>query len=310
MVLAALTLCACSGVVNAVPPDIELEESVSIRIPEWLRVDGIAAEPGGLVLAWSWTDHHVSLIGTETGISLESQGLGRPIGAAFVSLSHHTGAETDAPHTLVEVIDGTGAIQRFALDGSALTLRRSIGVRDAVAAVRTSHGWITVVPDSVLDSSYHLLLLPGSYDGARVVHTFSVPGTERGTVLRLTDWEDYVIVASTRYPFTAFAFDPSEGRAVVGFDPGPILHGRDRYASWVAMPILLLPPWFIQTFADLKSDERALVVYNSDGGFARMSLMQAPLALVAHEPLTRTVIAMRRAGDPEVVKYRWSFTAR
>lgn len=72
----------------------------------------------------------------------------------------------------------------------------------------------------------------------------------------------------------------------------------------VGLPVVPIEGGFLQTFADLRSDERLLAVYDRTGSTRRTSRLTAPFGIVATAPHERLVLATARPGQPKVILYR------
>jgi len=59
----------------------------------------------------------------------------------------------------------------------------------------------------------------------------------------------------------------------------------------------------VQTLSDLRSDHRALVLFDRRGCRLRTTLLEAPIAFVGASIAQDTIFAIRHTGGPELVTY-------
>jgi hypothetical protein len=83
---------------------------------------------------------------------------------------------------------------------------------------------------------------------------------------------------------------------------------NDSTAFWVALTPVSLNDGFLQTFADLRSDRRILVRYDSEFRLAAHVVADVPLAFMTSIPNKRLLLVARNTGDLELVTYEWSWT--
>lgn len=70
--------------------------------------------------------------------------------------------------------------------------------------------------------------------------------------------------------------------------------------------MLSLDRGWIQTLADLRSDRRVIVVFDSTGAEVRRLEMDAPFGFVASSRDPQEVVALRALGKAELIFYRWT----
>jgi hypothetical protein len=61
-------------------------------------------------------------------------------------------------------------------------------------------------------------------------------------------------------------------------------------------------------FADPRSDLRVIAIFDDDGRLIRTRAFSVPFGVLATDPHTRTLIALRRLNGLELVVYAWRWT--
>ncbi|WP_420636773.1 hypothetical protein [Candidatus Palauibacter sp.] len=110
----------------------------------------------------------------------------------------------------------------------------------------------------------------------------AVSGTPRG-----------VIVSSRSFPFGWSAATGDGGPAASGRIPP----GNEAYYSsdpWVGTGVFALDSGFVQVLADLASDRRHLVIYDSSGAFRRRRVIDVPFGILDTTPDRGQLLALRR----------------
>lgn len=79
----------------------------------------------------------------------------------------------------------------------------------------------------------------------------------------------------------------------------------DTVAQWRALPAVALDCGWVLTLSDLQSDRRLLLRYDTAGGLAKVTPLDAPFGVMAGRPAEGTLLAARRAGELELVWYQW-----
>lgn len=120
--------------------------------------------------------------------------------------------------------------------------------------------------------------------------------------------------------FLARTSRPHGTEIVAGEDAGHVLRPKEGLIdsltiatrgrspdNWVALPMLDVGRAFVQSFADLSSDWRVVVVYDRDGSPARSQIYRVPIGLVASDGDRETLLSVLRLNRPEIVRYRWGW---
>lgn len=167
--------------------------------------------------------------------------------------------------------------------------------------MRTEHGWLVGGVDTA--GSYRVQPLGG--EPWWIIR----PDTVRGGVLppyRLAPATAGVLLTEAEPPFRTW---PVSAESVgAGFVPsGANYPRREGVQQWVSGPVVDLGEAMVQTLADLASDRRVMVVYDSRGREVSKTVIDVPMALVGITRDRRHVVAVRNLGEAEVVLYRWSW---
>lgn len=175
-----------------------------------------------------------------------------------------------------------------------------------IAAASNVHGWVFLhrVADTLIrvDAT--------KYSGTSlwsVVLPFWISRPTDSAAAFLFASGTHTIVGSPYYPFPWMALDTS----------GKIQFTTDAYGdlravrwqssaspnSWRSLSVLRLGSEYIQTLADLNSDERIFVSYALDGRALRERRLIAPMAFVASCREQSCLLALRRTDSLEMVWY-------
>lgn len=114
-----------------------------------------------------------------------------------------------------------------------------------------------------------------------------------------------IIVSSRHFPF-AWSAGGGSDRAVAGRIPA----GNETYYAsdpWVGTGVFALDSGFVQVLADLASDRRHLVIYDSSGAFQRRRVIDVPFGILDTAPNRRQLLALRRTDRVEILTYEWTW---
>lgn len=73
---------------------------------------------------------------------------------------------------------------------------------------------------------------------------------------------------------------------------------------WVSLPAVAIGDGYLQTLADVKSDERRLIFTDGSTGDWIARVVNAPMGFLASDPAEAIAIAIRRIDVQEVVVYQ------
>jgi len=119
-----------------------------------------------------------------------------------------------------------------------------------------------------------------------------------------------VLIGEARFPFRVFYKAP-------GVDPVALLEPSRTYTrserrhlqGWIALQPVHLDRGYLQVLADPTSDERRFELYDEIGTKLRESQLEVAMGMLDADTVTRTILALRDAGFPELVIYRWRWRA-
>lgn len=301
--LTVLSVAACTP--ESQWPTLGLEELKTLPLPDGYVPRGIAVADDGAMLVWG--------LGQSSLLYFDPSGRSRPI---------ETGSNVDITAasfigaTTVEFLAETGRrIGQLSINGDLLGERflgSWVDSSSVVAATSTRDGWFVLIrsragdllvareSDSTLSGVLHRVNrrdysqhLPDSM--AQLAGHIAV--TPHGLILTLSwpPFESFVLdlagsrLTTLRPQFTAYRIDTTHSASAI-----------------VALPALALDRGFVQTFADLRSDRRDLVLFDENGNEVRRTSVDAPIGFVARAP-SNVLVAVRQAGVTEVVLYRWTW---
>jgi hypothetical protein len=115
-----------------------------------------------------------------------------------------------------------------------------------------------------------------------------------------------IIVSSRHFPFAWSTAADSGARPVTGRVPA----GNEPYYGndpWIGTGVFALDSGFVQVLADLASDRRHLVIYDSSGVFRRRRAIDVPFGILDTAPDRRQLLALRRTDRVEILTYEWTW---
>jgi hypothetical protein len=275
---------------------ITLERLRSVELDEGAQVRGAAFGPGDSIVYW--TAREVFTLGPELERPRRrcSPFQSRPMAAAFGSSSRD-----------VEVIDSAGRL--IVSDGSACR-RMSLDTGGRLlSAARSTNGWVGLVRPSAASPPIVIDLARVRSRRIEPLWPPLKPGDEDW--LFVTPSDKGVVVGMGRPPFwwsRINAADSPEliaaGRTVSEPLYPVALAAADADPAWASKTVLTTKYGFLQTLADLKSEARVLVRYDSTGRVVSTSRISAPLGLVASSPNSDLVLGFASLKRPTLILYR------
>ena len=290
-----------------------LTESGRHVLPAHVVVRGGALSPrGDASLFWSRDTVWIATTRHDEVRAVCPERVRAPLGAAFVS----TPAAGRAP--AIEIIDGgveseeEPRLIRFA-DGQCRATAWS-GPDPSLPIARDASGWVVVAGTG-----------PGARNGTATTRVSLVRGggTPFATPFSTSDfdvpitWSDSaaisvsggphgIIVSSRQFPFAwSTAADGGDHPAV-----GRVPAGNESYYGsnpWIGTGVFALDSGFVQVLADLASDRRDLVFYDSSGTFKRRRVIDVPFGILDTAPDRRQLLALRRTDRVEILTYDWTW---
>lgn len=119
-----------------------------------------------------------------------------------------------------------------------------------------------------------------------------------------------LLLAEAAFPFRILRYVSGHYLSVVT-DPGGLFTGAERSAlqAWTALPAVRLDQAYLQVLADPRSDERRLMLFSDTGRLVQSTIVEVAMGVLDADPRTRTVLAIRNVGVPELVIYTWRWRA-
>ena len=118
-----------------------------------------------------------------------------------------------------------------------------------------------------------------------------------------------VTVSSRLFPFAWSTVAEDGGPGASGRIPA----GNEPYYEndpWVGTGVFALDSGFVQVLADLASDRRHLVIYDSSGAFRRRRAIDVPFGILDTVPDRRQLLALRRTDRVKILTYEWTWQPR
>jgi hypothetical protein len=276
---------------------LDLEEVSSYSIPDSFPVTRVSAAPDGTIALSSNRWSHL-LIGR--GGKYEEFGMGllkRPVSVTF-----------DSNGSVVEVVDaGIRSILQF--NGSQVVGQRTIDapitITDAIHS--DSSGWWVAGVDSTglprvislpkigKSSSFRLSRL--SRDNGQAI-SLSLTASGRLIVTRLREPYQWIVLTPGKRPTVTQVFDTTKW---VANDNTP----NFLTPLWVAQELVPVGKFMLYSVADLRSDQRKLLLVAGSGHMIRESSLNAPVGLAGYIPGSPYILALRGVNGQHLVTYRW-----
>lgn len=301
-----------NGRVSAQAGRLAMTESGKHVLPAHVFVRGGALSPrGDASLFWSGDTVWIASARHAEVHAVCRERVRAPLGAAFVS----TPPAGRAP--VIEIIDGgvegedEPRLIRFS-DGQCRATVWS-GPDPNQPLARDANGWVFVGGTG-----------PGAPNGTpttrvSLVRGGGTPFSPSGVDLPIA-WSDSaaisvstgprgIIVSSRHFPFVWSTAADGGARPVTGRVPAG---NEPYYASdpWVGTGVFALDSGFVQVLADLASDRRHLVIYDSSGAFKRRRVIDVPFGILDAAPDRRQLLALRRTDRVEILTYEWTWQPR
>lgn len=287
---------ACGG--SAV--DLLVEETATYSVPNTFDLGAIQADrDGGLLLI---SQSKAAILGLNEEGRLDRSYI-IPNATRVLAAAHAASGMLRTivvgPQSSVSVVDLNGAEEGWC-ETTGLE-----GV-EVVSGDLVDGQWVVVgrplAPDS-RDEGVLLRELKGDVPGRfEVVMNYS----EGVTDVRLSADSVGMIISRPQQPFGGFV---TNGRGEITknifADSVALAMVSMARVSWQALPLIELDRGYLQTIADRRSNRRAILRFDSRGRVTRIQLLEAPLALLEGGLPSGALWGARRAGEIEVVQYRW-----
>lgn len=220
-----------------------------------------------------------------------------PIGARFV--------EGDS---VLEVVDRLrSAVVAVGADGSYKTKKSFVVNHSIEGAAAIGTDWFVVGSD--VEGDFVLTTLLGHERRSLSQVVWRRGSSAKTFSARISAVDTQVLITEFDAPFRVFIANATT--RVDSLTPLPdtlqLRMERDGQARWGALSMVVLPDQgLLQTFTDLRGDQRLFVLRDRNGNFTRSRSMPVPLTLLHSEPSSRLVLGARRASRTQFVVYRLS----
>lgn len=273
---------------------LQLTEVNALALPSSVSISGVHVRHGATVV-WSVSPPQVLLLGPVDNTAIGAERLVKPIAAA--------------------VLDDGGSIEVVdALRSSVLTYSISGQLRSEVpfsvrfiplTASRYDLGWL--VAGAVRGDTVHIALIPHDGRATRVIYSLP-PGPQGKQRLGQLEASGLTAVyAEMSTPFAVHLLDSTGEMRSIDLPPPSSRPASRRQASdsavWVALRAVSVDSLLVQTLADLRSTSRILRVFDLAGESLQSIEFDAPVGIASVDPISRRLVAVRRAKQQELVFY-------
>lgn len=275
------------------------EEVRSVVVNARALPSGAVVSDSGAVVVWATYPPAVLMLTDSGGTHLCAASLTRPIAAAWLNNASFVG-----------IIDQRG-------DGGTLELLTASG-RDCQRTNQTSWGAAELTAVGTHEG-WVLAANPGQGGGDLVSIDTTGRVRWRRTLAAATDGRltsvERILVSAAGNDVIISSIDPPFFSVLVGDSGGARLflqaETRETGSSrWVGLRSLRVAPGFIQTLSDPRTDNRRLVLFDSEGTYVRSRDLDVALGFLASSPNGRYLVALRRTDVDEIVTYRVHGDAR
>lgn len=279
---------------------LELEEWTAIPLPRGTAVlGGLLNRDGSAVF---WTPADVWLVANlNAPPTLACSGM-------HVSASYGVSRDVPLRVTFYEAVSRS----LVDMDTAGLCVRRLAAAFDSTESLVAAIGsrWIQLAAPRGKPPTVRTIGVVS--ERAEHLDTLRLPETARlGDVADLSvRGGDALLVCESSFPFRVYQIDAGRNTRVL-LDPTVGLGASDRasLASWTAFPPVHLDRGYLQMLADSRSDHRRLVLADENGKVLHESTVDVALGFLDVDTRRRILLAVRNAGAPELVVYRWHWRA-
>ena len=260
---------------------------------------GLALSALGRIAVFEQSSPIVTLLGPDTNSSKTSIHVARGVvGVAFIG------------DTIVEVATDTPpALSRFTLQGKPIG-STPLHLDDRMVEAQAENG-IWYFGTLALKPVRYRVIRRGA-NGPRNVFSVSGDSLLRSVpgLFRFSVFGGEVLVTRRERPFTVTRLDTS-GAVLRSVEPGGIAFSDSGATErWLSLPALSLGAPYLQTLANVRTNERRILRVSRDGLLLKETILSAPIGFVASYPTERILVGVRSLRVREIVLYRWSTAAR
>ncbi len=271
-----------------------LEEQQRIELPPSAGIAGVLATPDGGLLLW-----------TADGRVLTVNRAGRTRVTPLADSIYPVGLAPLGAETGFRLFDATQATQ-WQLGGSrGETADHRYAIDPDLAldqAIAEGDGWLVLSRDVARRTA--VLLRVGATGVAELYR--SEAGHEGGPAprLRLSTAGDTLLLTRSTAPFTVLRLD-RRGHPIDSLAAPPLPIPPESLSTWRAQAAVPLDCGVLLPLANLAGDQRLLLRFDNSGRFRLLTAVDAPIGFVASRPDAQELIAARRVGALELVRYSW-----
>jgi hypothetical protein len=286
-----ILLCSIQFALAQSPTDLGLRSLGTVIIPDSLSITGALLSPDGQIVAWSGVTSRVVIVDRTGHWTAMGEGiLTRPLGA--ISNTDGTIEVLDAAPPRLITLDPLGHHVSTVDFNDRWPLR---------AAAPSSESWFAVAEQAddwvvaeLLRDGQHVMVstIPHDICGSAIDPYFDIVFDD-----------DHLIVSCRTPPYGGGRMEidnPSEWSL---FQRPRFLTDREARAVWLALAILPVLDGYVQSYADLTTDSRTAVAYDSTAAIIRETRMRAPLAFVASDRTRNLILGAARLDDLELIIY-------
>jgi hypothetical protein len=266
-------------------------------LPQDFVVTGAAVSDSGSIALLSSNRSDILWFDRTGKVAVVDVGQGsKPVAAAFTSDSD------------LEIVDGMdGAIHQIDRRGVHRRAPNARAPARLVSATYVDGCWFL----GRVDGSGNLILDRRTFnriDAPDCDHQRSVNTALRAGQVRLSPGSHRVFAAAANPPFEVVELTKGRANPLPESDhTKPLKHRESDSDSdlWVALAVVQLDTESIQTFADLRSDKRLLLLRSANGKSKRSITLDAPVGIVASLPRAKLLLAVQRSSENKLIGYRW-----
>lgn len=211
------------------------------------------------------------------------------------------------PNGVVEIVDSTrnSVLRHDPTSGCRVAFQIPVDA-PLVLAARLDDGWLLAHAPTPDRLQYRILTSDAMGRVAQPsTRVFSASESFRDTPL-VTAAGSTIIQSHSRWPFHWQQRD-NVGTVLLHSsavrDSSPL--GGAEYRSWIGLAVIPLDRGFIQTLADLRSDSRFLVRYDSHGAVVTAVNLSVPVGFMDSRPELALALGLRETDRKEILVYRW-----
>lgn len=277
---------------------LELMEASAVELPEGFIADGLSVSSNARIFAFSNSSSVPTLYWSGEGaVRAAGARVGRIVASRFVA--GDTVELLDAVHQQVFRSTG-GSLQ----PGCQWTLPIRID-----AAAPAEGGWYVAGVDT-LNGGGWIYAVGADGSATKMFHVPTpIDDLDHRWEIRLQPAGAGVLLSQVARPYRTRLIS-ADGELLRQWESIRDLPPSqdEREALWIALPVVEVDGRFLQTFSDIRSDQRVFLLRSSTGELLQTAVVDSPLGFAGHQgELNGPLIALRSGVRQEVVTYtrRW-----